>query len=291
MKIWDRTSNSYFEEIEYEKEKLEFLYHTLLGRVLLKALIERPIFSKLRARYYKSSKSKKDIVPFINKYNIQINESELTKFNSFNDFFIRRKQIKSKDIRKCKDNEVIAPCEARLTVYDIDNSLKIKNGIYKLEDIIGKRKVDNLDSFGKVLVFRLAADDYHRFIFIDKGNVIEQYKIKGVLHTVRPISNKYKVYTKNSRVISLLDTENLGKLIEVDVGALLIGHIVERKIKEFKQFQEKGYFEYGGSTIILVVGKDIKIDDDILRQSRLGYETKVDIGERIGIIERDKENV
>lgn len=278
MKIWDRQEKIYFEEIEYEKEKLEFLYNTLFGRILLKCLIARPIFSKIGARYYKSSLSKKEIVPFIKKHHIKIKKSELKKFKSFNDFFTRKEKVKEESE---ESNVLVAPCSSRLQVYDIEDSLKIKNGTYDIKDIINKEiEIRN----GKILIFRLAVDDYHRFIFIDNGRIKERYKIKGVLHTVRPISEKYKVYAKNFRVVNILETENFGEIIEVDVGALLIGHIVERKVKRFKRLDEKGYFEYGGSTIIMIVNEDIEIDKDILEQSKLGYETKVNIGEKIGRI-------
>ena len=45
---------------------------------------------------------------------------------------------------------------------------------------------------------------------------------------------------------------------------------------------EKGYFEYGGSTIVMFFPPNIMIDEDILRQSQAGYETQVFIGDKIG---------
>ncbi|NFC67604.1 phosphatidylserine decarboxylase, partial [Clostridium botulinum] len=46
---------------------------------------------------------------------------------------------------------------------------------------------------------------------------------------------------------------------------------------------EKGYFKFGGSTVILFFKENtIKIDNDILNQSKLGYETSVIMGEPIG---------
>ena len=43
-----------------------------------------------------------------------------------------------------------------------------------------------------------------------------------------------------------------------------------------------GYFEYGGSTIVMFFPPNIMIDEDILRQSQAGYETQVFIGDKIG---------
>ena len=46
---------------------------------------------------------------------------------------------------------------------------------------------------------------------------------------------------------------------------------------------EKGFFKFGGSTIVLFIEKDrIKIDEEIINQSYLGFETKVQMGEKIG---------
>ena len=53
---------------------------------------------------------------------------------------------------------------------------------------------------------------------------------------------------------------------------------------KFKKGEEKGYFEFGGSTIVVLVKKDIiTIDEDIYSNSLENIETNVKYGERIGI--------
>ena len=68
----------------------------------------------------------------------------------------------------------------------------------------------------------------------------------------------------------------------MEVGAMNIGRISNNRNTLFKKGDEKGNFEFGGSTIILFV-KDgiIEIDEDILENSKKFMETTVDIGERI----------
>ena len=52
----------------------------------------------------------------------------------------------------------------------------------------------------------------------------------------------------------------------------------------FIKGEEKGYFKFGGSTTILFLEKDtVKIDSDILEQSKIGFECKVNCGEQIGL--------
>ena len=47
--------------------------------------------------------------------------------------------------------------------------------------------------------------------------------------------------------------------------------------------EEKGYFEYGGSTIVLLFEKDkITLDEEIINNSLNGFETYVKYGEKIG---------
>lgn len=87
------------------------------------------------------------------------------------------------------------------------------------------------------------------------------------------------MFVRNSRVINIMETENFGDVLQVEVGAILIGKIVNHDISDFSKLDEKGYFEYGGSTIIQVFKKDkIKLDKRI----KPNVENIVKIGEKVG---------
>ena len=81
-----------------------------------------------------------------------------------------------------------------------------------------------------------------------------------------------------------METENFGKVVQVEVGAMCVGKIKNwHGEHSFKRGEEKGMFEFGGSTVVLVLEKGrAVIDSDILQNSRLGFETRVKIGERVG---------
>ena len=52
---------------------------------------------------------------------------------------------------------------------------------------------------------------------------------------------------------------------------------------EYKKGEEKGYFEFGGSTIVLLFKKGIiTLDKDIIENSKENIETIVKYGEKIG---------
>ena len=105
---------------------------------------------------------------------------------------------------------------------------------------------------GYCLVFRLALDDYHRYCFPTSGKTKETISIKGKLHTVSSISKDYKIYSKNHRVITTLDTKEFNELLFIEVGALSVGKIINHDIDKFKACDEKGYFKMGGSTIVVL---------------------------------------
>ena len=48
--------------------------------------------------------------------------------------------------------------------------------------------------------------------------------------------------------------------------------------------EEKWYFKFGGSSVVLLFEKDkIRIDNDLLNNTLNGYETAIKNGERIGV--------
>ena len=267
---------------ESGQKTLELLYNSLGGRVFLQTIAARPWFSDLLANYHKSTWSHKDIVPFIQKHDIKVCPNCANKhYKTFNDFFIRKKKV-NVDLTK---NVLVSPADSKMRFFQISDDLriKIKGTTYSIADILGSEVDAQAFKNGTCIVFRLSVDDYHRYHYIDNGRLLGTYKINGELHTVRPIAEQYGVYARNTRVINMFETENFGKVAQIEVGALLVGKIVNHFHPFFKKGEEKGYFEYGGSTIVMLFNKDIKFDDDIIQMNNLGVETKVCAGERIGI--------
>ena len=71
----------------------------------------------------------------------------------------------------------------------------------------------------------------------------------------------------------------------MEVGALMVGKIRNHHPEtcHVSRGMEKGYFEFGGSTVILLLEAGAAVlDSDILANSRDGAETVVRAGEKIG---------
>lgn len=286
MKIYVRQDKSFIEDSQYGGSLLEKLYNTWYGRVLSKFIL-LPVFSTMATSKDRRRSSAKKIAPFAEKYGIDMNDFEDREYSSFSDFFTR--SIKpGKRPFDTDPSAVISPADSKVLCYDISDDLKfyVKGSVYTPEEIVGNYVDVKKYAGGKAVVFRLSMDDYHHYCHIDSGSIAGSYEIKGKLHTVSSISSKYKIYKENHRIVNVLDTDHFGRVIYIEVGALLVGRIRNNGITKFDKGQEKGYFEQGGSTIVLFFEKGrINIDPDILEMSGNGIETKVKMGEHIGVCE------
>ena len=152
-------------------------------------------------------------------------------------------------------------------------------------DLVKNKKLASKYKNGYCLIFRLCVDDYHRYCYIDNGNKTSNKFINGVLYTVRPVVlGNYNIYKENSREYTILKTENFGDVVHIEVGATIVGRIKNHHEEyTFKKGEEKGMFEFGGSTIVLLIEKNrVTIDKEILDNTKQGYETVVKYGEKIG---------
>jgi len=282
--IYDRKAGKLVESRDFGGGQTNFLYSTAVGRILLKVISSRT-FSNVRAKYYNNNRSIKMIGEIEKAYSINTDEYAKKSFRSFGDFFVRKLKPEARPFSK-KPTDFIAPADSKLTYKKISEQLvaNIKGGKYSIADIVGDSDVAKPYDDGDCLIFRLSMDDCHRYIFSDDGTLAWTKTIEGKLHTIQPISHaKCKPYVSNHRVVSELQTKHFGDIIIIEVGALLVGRINNYDKKQFKRGEEKGFFELGGSTIIVLVKpKTIKIDKDIVRYSKEDVETRVKQGETIG---------
>lgn len=290
--IYNRKSGEVEQEVVFDEKKMHFMYNTLLGSAFTYFILKRRFFSKIYSRFQKTNKSKRKIMELIHRYNINTNEitKEITDYESFNDFIIRDIKQGSRQIAKNRKS-LISPADSLVLAYEIkkDCIVSVKNKKYTISQLLNNKALANDYIDGLCLIFRLAVYDYHHFCFIDDGKIVDYKKINGNLHSVNSKFTSRFVHTTNYREVSVLNTENFDDVIHIDIGAMLVGKIVQiHNEVAFKKGSKKGYFEFGGSTIVLLLKKGIvKLDDDIIEYSKKGIEIKVKMGERIGVSYND----
>ena len=98
------------------------------------------------------------------------------------------------------------------------------------------------------------------------------------------LRKKAEIFCLNKREYTTLSNPLFGDVIMAEVGATMVGSIVQTyERSSVKKGEEKGYFKFGGSTVVLLFEKSkICIDKDLLINTAMGYETAVKMGERIG---------
>ena len=271
---------------EADSLAINFLYNTIPGRVLLKLFI-RTTVSKLAGSILKSPATRFFISGFVKRNNIDMGEYENVKYKSFNDFFIR--EIR-KESRRFPDNEydVATPCDGKLTAYQIaaDSVFNIKNSVYSVDDLLQDSGLAAEFTEGICLIFRLAPDNYHRYSYIDDGEIVDRKRIDGVLHTVRPIAyQRCNVFCRNTREYTVIQTKNFGKIVQMEVGAIFVGRITNYKHDgAIERGGEKGMFQFGGSTVIMLFQKDaITLEGAIYENTTRNKETIVKMGCKIGV--------
>lgn len=269
-----------------EDFSVRFLYNTKAGRVLLK-LLTKPLISKMGGAILDSAFSRVLIPGFIRKNNISLEGIEVPAkgFYSFNDFFKRRKKAIEVDER---ENHFINPCDGLLSVVKLDKDcfFRIKNTRYNLAKLLEDKKLSEEFEGGYALIYRLTPKHYHRYIFTDNAIIKSTKCISGRLHCVRPAALlRYPVFIENTREYTVLETENFGKIIQMEVGAIMVGRISNHKLTgRVVRGMEKGCFEFGGSTIVVIVQKDsIRFDRQTITKLKKMKEVPVYLGRSLAV--------
>jgi len=269
---------------ETDSAGVNFLYRTAPGRCLLQLLI-RPGVSRALGAFLDTSLSRHLVKPFVKATNLNQSDYPDRAYTSFNGFFTRPVREGCRPV-DTDPEALVAPCDGKLTAYPItaDGLFDIKHSVYSVADLLRDETLANEFEGGVCLIFRLTPDDFHRYSFADHGRILETKTLPGVLHTVRPLAfRRYPVFLENAREYAVLETAHFGNMIQMEVGALFVGRIVNHPLAQFSRGQEKGRFEFGGSTVILLLQKDAAvIDEELLENTRSGLESVVRLGQKIG---------
>ena len=273
--------------ITNQDKLLSFLYTNIFGRMLLKPLIQ-PQVSKLAGRYLSSAHSKWLISIFIERNEINMDIYEECDYSSFNDFFTRKIKPDCRPVPEDLD-VLISPCDCLATVYPIqeNTTFSIKNTEYTLRSLLRSPRLAKRFRGGYAYILRLTVEDYHRYLYSVSGKQSKNYHIDGTFHTVNPIANDYlPIYKENTREYTVIHSKEFGDVLQMEVGALLVGKISNHKQSTVvTRGEEKGFFEYGGSTIVVLTQKGrVTPRSDLLTNSKNGYETKVLQAHPLGIL-------
>lgn len=275
----------------YGHKALCFLYvdgffKTPFAKALLLLVSCIPFVSHFFGYLQKRKGSAKKIPSFIKTYGVNAAEFKEDSFRSFNDFFIRKLKPESRPI--IQDPNILAtPADGRYLVYPQFDQFLVKGKTFSLKTFLQDTANTNRYKEGSMAIVRLCPSDYHRFHFPCDGIPSKALLINGPLYSVSPIALKKRmaILAENKRMITEIETERFGKILYVEIGATAVGSIHQTYTPDIpvKKGDEKGYFEFGGSCIVLLFERGrILFDADLIKNTQEGFETRINFGQSLG---------
>ncbi len=292
IEVWDREHRRYFREKVYGDALIQWTYGTRLGRAITDHLLVKPWLSQAYGQYQNTQRSARKIPHFVREFQIPMNEYEGSpeNYRSFNEFFIRKFKP---GMRPFVSPEKAMPAfaEARYLAFESirdDQVFPVKGGYLSAESLLGSSEKAAPFVGGPLLLARLCPVDYHRYHYPDAGTTTDAFTVHGHLHSVNPIAlaQRGEIFIQNERRVAIIETQNFGKLAMIEVGALCVGKIVQThdERKPFGVGDEKGYFLFGGSTVIVLGEKGRwRPDAELLEQTAQKRETFVKLGSGVAV--------
>lgn len=290
IRIYNRSSGRMETERIYGRHWVNLFYGTSWGRRFTGRWLCCPLLSRLFGRLQQHPLSRIKIPGFVSQYHIDLSEALMPPngYGSFNDFFTRRLKPGSRSVT-ANPLSLASVADSRLLTVALEKNTRIaiKGMRWRLSQLLGTDALDSHYNNGLCLCFRLAPCDYHRFGYADDGVQGPVYTLAGPLHSVNPLALRHKedILATNFRQWCLIRSVHFGTLIQVEIGAMMVGSIVQNQPRggSVCKGAEKGYFQFGGSTVLLILEPGrIQMDADILKYSRQGIETRVRYGESVG---------
>ena len=289
--------NRYTKQIEtesvYGESFLRWAYEHAIGRVATQILVKRLLFSRWYGWRMSQPKSRTLIPPFIQRYGISLDEMQRKPedFEHFNAFFARQLQPSARPIDQ-QPNAVVFPADGRhFVIPDLaeNNGIFVKGIKFNLAELVQDDGLAKRFARGSMLISRLCPVDYHRFHFPWDGIAGEPRLIQGDLYSVSPIALRRRpsLLWENKRYITRLQTDLLGEVLSLDVGATCVGTVVPTHPvgKNVVKGQERGYFLFGGSCVITIFEPGhVVFDHDLLENSAQGREVYARMGDRAAVL-------
>ena len=287
IQYFDRQSGLLKTEKVAGEKLLVWLYNNPVGEATLWALAKRKVVSTVYGNSMDHPSSAKKIQPFVEEFDIDMSTAQKKEFNSFNDFFTRKLKNNARPA-DTSSTVAVSPSDGKIMAYaNISNSdFIIKGYRFNIFSFLNNARLAQKYLDGSLVIIRLAPFDYHRFHFPIGGNVSPTTRIDGDYYSVNPLAlhKMAEIFCLNKREFTIISNPLFGDVVMTEVGATMVGSIVQTYTGNFvKKGEEKGYFKFGGSTVVLLFEKNkIRIDEDLLINTLKGYETVIKEGERIG---------
>ena len=299
LRYYDRYTRELKTEQIYGEGWLRFAYENPAGRFFVWLLAKRAWFSQWYGRKMSKKVSALEIIPFITKYGLDVDEFAKSPFDfkTFNEFFYRALKPAARPIAP-GENVAVFPADGRHLVFpnvETVDGFYVKGMKFTLAQLFGEdalpvdqQVLAKQFAGGAMLISRLCPVDYHRFHFAVGGTPGPARLINGWLYSVSPVALRRNLgyLVENKREVTITASTVFGDVAMLEVGATNVGSIVQSYIlgRDVAKGDEKGLFAFGGSCVITVFQPGrIAFDADVVEQSARWIETYARMGDRLGV--------
>ncbi len=292
IRYYDRYTRSIETEQVFGERWVRFAYENPSGRFFVWLLARRAFFSKMYGRKMNKRDSALRILPFVAKYNVNVEEFAKSPFDykTFNEFFYRALKPEARPIAPGNDVAVFPADGRHLAFQDIQAAagFYVKGSTFSFAELLGDDALAEKFAGGAMVISRLCPVDYHRFHFSTEGVPGEPRLIDGWLYSVSPLAlrRRLRYLIENKRVVTLVESARFGTVAMVEVGATNVGSIQQSFVpgRAVEKGTEKGLFAFGGSCVITIFQRGrIRFDADVVAQSAEQIETYARMGDRLGV--------
>jgi phosphatidylserine decarboxylase len=293
VKFYNRYTKSLEREVIYGEFFLKLLYHSSIGRLATRHLIGRKVFSKVFGYFMRQPLSRKRIRPFVERYKVDMLtvEKKIEDFRNFNEFFSRKLKKDARPIA-VDHRKIVFPCDGRHLLIEHFGKLPsffVKGQRFNLKTLLQNDELFERFREGSAVISRLCPLDYHRFHFPSDAVIRKIYQVSGGYFSVNPIvtCSKISVLLENKRIVSILQSRDIDQFLMIEIGATCVGSITQTAEvgRLYFKGEEKGFFSFGGSTIMTIFQKNkIRFAEDLRQNSANGIEMFAFMGDDMGEI-------
>ncbi len=300
VRVWERQRAEFRDEPVYRGGTLEFLFRHPIGRFFMKHLLSLKVINNLITWRKRTRHSRGEISPFVEYFKIDTSEfvRPMDSFTSFADFFVRELHPDARPIASGAD-ALVSPCDGRIewmiSGLGTDTVFEVKGQSFTLSEVFSDQEVAGSFVGGSILGFYLSPFDYHRFCYPCGGKVVLQRSIGNRYFSVneQSLAAGFRAFDCNIRNYTVLVRDSTTWAM-VEVAGFFAGRMVALDASHPTKTKGtmKGYFDIGGSFILLVFPSGgLLVDNDIKEHLAKGIPVRVKLGERIGTLPKGGETL
>lgn len=221
---------------------------------------------------------------YIRHYQIDtsIIEKPVSEYRTLKEFFSRRLKPGARSIAPDRDT-IVSPVDGTISqLGDICEGtlIQAKGKDFSVIELLGGSEEEAKRYYGgKFITIYLSPKDYHRIHMPVAGDLSCYCYLPGRLYPVNQlgIENVDRLFARNERLVTHIQTDDLGDMALVKVGALFVGSVkvcyntATTNIKHGRQTHEKiagapryekgaelGWFEFGSTVILLLESNELE---------------------------------